>query len=125
MTVTAYLLLASLFPSTTYGYGEIMCGDVGQPRACSKGAVTASGLPFNTAVPQVALAMPTDMRIKARKIRLRIAGGKCQWVMLADKMNERWIGARGFDLNPAAQALLTGKPAVKHWTGRVELCTQT
>jgi hypothetical protein len=122
MNLIAYLLLASLVPSTTYGYGEIMCGDVGKPRRCSDGAVTASGLVFDTKVPQVALALPARMRLKSRRIKLRLPGGKCQTVTLADKMNERYIGVRGFDLNPAALELLTGKGAVPHWSGRVELC---
>jgi hypothetical protein len=122
MSLIAYLLLASLLPSTTYGYGEIMCGDVGKPRRCNDGAITASGLVFDTSVPQVALALPARMRLKSRRIKLRLPGGQCKTVILADKMHERWIGNRGFDLNPAALRLLTGKDAVPTWSGRVELC---
>jgi hypothetical protein len=122
MSLTAYLLLASMFPSTTYGYGEMMCGDVGKPQPCDSRAVTASGLAFNPETPQVALALPIRLRLKAMRVRLRIPGGQCRWVTLADKMNERWIGVRGFDLNPAAQRLLTGRPATSYWSGRVELC---
>jgi hypothetical protein len=99
-----------------------MCGDVGRPRPCTTGAVTASGAPFDTTVPQVALALPAARRLKARRLRLRVEGGRCHWVLLADKMNERWIGVRGFDLNPAALSLLTNKPANPNWKGRVELC---
>ena len=91
MTLTLYILLASMLPSTTYGYGEIMCGDVGKARSCATGAVTASGARFDTEVPQVALALPTRLRLKGRHVRLRVDGGKCHTVALADKMHERWI----------------------------------
>jgi hypothetical protein len=120
--VEYYLMIASLVPSTTYGYGEKMCGDIGKPVACSVGAVTASGVPFNPAVPMVALAMPTNRRLVARHVWLRVEGGECKRVRLTDKMNPRYIGKRGFDLTPAAVTLLTGKPATKHWSGRVEVC---
>ncbi len=122
MTLTAFLMLASLLDSTTYGYGEKMCGDVGKPVVCAKGAITASGEPFDVEVPQVALALPAKWRVRAQRIKLRVSGGKCQWVRLVDKMNARWVGLRGFDLNPAALSLLTGNRAIKHWTGRVEIC---
>ena len=117
-----YLMIASLVPSTTYGHGELMCGDVGKPVACAVGAVTASGVPFNPAVPMVAIAMPANRRLVARHVWLRVEGGECRRVRLTDKMNARYIGVRGFDLTPAAVRLLTGKPATKHWSGRVEVC---
>ncbi len=123
MTLTAYLMLASLVPSTTYGYGEGMCGDPGHARPCATGAITASGERFDTRIPQVAIALPSKMRIRAQRIRLRIEGGKCQWVRLVDKMNERFTAVRGFDVNPAALRILTGKPATNSWRGRIEMCT--
>lgn len=122
MYLNQLLLLASMLTSTTYGHGELMCGDIGKAVPCVKGAVTASGLPFDPTVPMVAIAAPTAMVLKARTIGLRVPGGKCRGVKLADKMNPRYVGVRGFDLTPAAVALLTGAPATKHWSGRVELC---
>ncbi len=121
MSMTMYLLLASLFPSTTYGYGERMCGDPGHTRTCALGAVTASGEAFDPTVPQVALALPVVSRVRAKYVRLRAEGGVCQRVRLVDKMNARYVAVRGFDLNPAALKLLTGKRG-PNWSGRVELC---
>ncbi len=122
MAITQLLIVASLLTSTTYGYGELMCGDVGKPRTCDKNAVTASGVPFNPDVAMVAIAAPVNLRLTAQYIGLRVPGGVCRKVLLADKMNERWIGVRGFDLTPAAVRLLTGQPATRHWSGRVEVC---
>jgi hypothetical protein len=122
MSLMELLLLASSVFSTTYGHGERMCGDVGKTRACDRSAVTASGVPFNPDVPMVAIAAPRDMRISAQYIGLRVPGGTCRQVLLADKMNPRYIGERGFDLSPAAVALLTGKRATRFWSGNVQLC---
>lgn len=121
MVLAQLLLLASLLPSTTYGYGEKMCGDPGKAVACDSNAVTASGVPFNPDVAMVALAMPAKLRLKATHIGLRVPGGKCKLVLLADKMNERYVGKRGFDLTPAALRLLTGSSGPM-WSGRVEIC---
>jgi hypothetical protein len=122
VSLTQLILLASLLRSTTYGYGELMCGDIGKARKCSKGAVTASGVVFDPSVPMVAIAAPIKLRLRAEYIGLRVPGGTCQRVLLADKMNPRYIGKRGFDLNPAALSLITGEPAHKAWSGRVEVC---
>ena len=111
-----------MLTSTTYGYGEKMCGDPGHARTCDKGAVTASGIKLDPELPQVAIAAPASMLLKAQRIGLQVPGGKCVWVSLVDKMNERWIGVRGFDLTPGALKLLTGKPATKYWTGQVSVC---
>ncbi len=122
MSVMSYLLLASLLRSTTYGYNELKCGDVGKAVPCSKGAVTASGVEFNPDVASVAVSAPFKLRLKSQWIRLKVAGGKCHKLKLLDKMHPRYIGKRGFDLTPAAVKLLTGKAGTKVWSGRVELC---
>ena len=119
--LTAYLFLASLVPSTTYGYGELMCGDPGKAVSCGKGAWTASGMAFDPGIPQVALAVPSPLRIDAQRVWLRVPGGACKRVWLADKMAARWVGVRGFDLNPAALRLLTGREG-PNWSGQVEVC---
>lgn len=117
------LLLASTLPSTTYGHGELMCGDVGKARKCELGAITASGVMFDPSVPSIAIAAPFGLPIEPTKVTLRLPGGKCHEVWLLDKMNPRWIGVRGFDLTPAAVELLTGKAATPYWSGVVEVCT--
>jgi len=122
MLLTQLLLLASMLTSTTYGHGEMFCGDIGKAVPCSKGAITASGIEFDPSVAMVAIAAPTKLVLRAKTIGLRVPGGKCRRVKLADKMNPRYIGVRGFDLTPAAVQLLTGKPATKYWSGRVEVC---
>jgi hypothetical protein len=112
--------------ATTYGWGEMMCGDIGSPRSCSKGAVTASGQPFRpVTVPSAAIPAPTRMPLKARYIDIRLKGvpnAPCVRVILNDKANPRWIGKRGFDLSPAAVQALTGKMPTPHWSGKVEEC---
>ncbi len=121
MTLQELLFLASSVFSTTYGHGERMCGDVGHTRACDRNAVTASGVPFNPDIPMAALAAPASLHFKAQYIGLRVPGGVCRQVLLADKMNPRYIGERGFDLSPAAVRLLTGS-APRMWSGKVQLC---
>lgn len=122
-TLLELLITASGLVSTTYGFGEHNCGDIGRPVPCVSGAITASGVPFAVSVPQVAVAAPTKMRMGASVVWLRVGSGKCYPVALVDKLNPRYIGVRGFDLNPAAQALLTGKPATRHWSGVVHVCS--
>lgn len=117
-----YLMLASGLLSTIYGFGEWNCGDVGSPKPCAEGAITASGEDFNPQLPQVAIAAPFNMRLKAMPIWLRVEGGLCYKVQLVDKLNERYVGIRGFDLTPAAVALLTGKDATEYWSGVVHVC---
>lgn len=121
-TLDILLFLSSLLPSTTYGYGELRCGDIGQPVACDGNAVTASGEAFDPTKPQVAIAAPLRLVLKAKWVGLKVEGGKCKWVRLTDKMNPRYVGVRGFDLTPAAVRLLTGKDGGKYWSGRVEVC---
>lgn len=117
-----YLALASGLISTVYGGGEMFCGDIGKAVPCAYGAVTASGEVFDPTVPMAAIAAPSGVRLRSRMISLKIPGGECQPVLLADKMNPRWIGSRGFDLTPAAVALLTGGDKGLRWSGRVQVC---
>lgn len=120
-----YLLaIASGLVSTVYGYGETMCGDVGRPRPCSHGAVTASGDIFDPSIPSIAIAAPAHFRLKPTKIFLRVGDGPCKPVLLLDKMNPRYMGIRGFDLTPAAVELLTGTPATAYWSDIVHVCAK-
>lgn len=116
--------IASGLLSTTYGHGELFCGDVGKPVPCSVGAVTASGETFHpTTVPSAAVAAPFKVRLDARWIRLKLAGPfPCKRVRLNDKMHARYVGVRGFDLSPSAVRLLTNRPASSYWSGIVEVC---
>lgn len=109
MMIESFLLLASGLLASTYGYGELFCGDIGKARPCSYGAITASGVIFDPDKPQAAIAMPQEIPIVERTIYLRIAGGPCRPIQLVDKMNPRFIGERGFDLSPRAVQDLTGK----------------
>lgn len=117
------LLLASGMRATVYGYGEIMCGSTGKPVACKEGAVTSSGMPFNPKLPMVAVPAPSALRFAPMKIGLRVPGGKCVEVWLADKSHPRWIGQRGFDMSPAAVKAITGKTPDRYWSGAVEVCS--
>lgn len=122
MNLVELLLIANGLVSTTYGYGERMCGDIGTPAECKRGALTASGIPLEPSAPMAAIFAPTKMRLKAQWIQLRVPDRECKWVLLADKGNPRFIGERGFDLTPAAVELLTGESAHPNWSGKVEVC---
>lgn len=119
------LTTALSLTATTYGWGEMMCGDVGRPQSCSEGAVTATGQPFDPAIPSAAIPAPARKRIQATVLYLRLRNvpdAPCVRVILNDKANPRWIGQRGLDLSPAAVQALTGKTPVPYWKGEVELC---
>lgn len=118
------LVTASGLPASTYGFGELACGDVGKPRMCVAGAITASGEVFDPGIPSAALAAPARLVLRGQWVWLRLADGpfRCVRVRLNDKMNPRWIGRRGFDLTPAAVHKLGGV-ASPAWSGRVLVCT--
>ena len=117
-----YIKLASGLLATVYGFGEPNCGDVGAPRPCELGAITASGEVFDPLRPMAATAAPLSSRVHSRYVGMRVADGLCHPIRIADKSNPRFIGVRGFDLSPKAVELLTGKPATPWWSGRVYLC---
>ncbi len=123
-TIEMLLSLASGLQATTYGWSEMMCGDVGSPRICAKGAVTASGEEFDPAVASAAIAAPARLVLRPQWVWLRLADGpfKCVRIRLNDKSNPRWIGRRGFDLSPAAVRRLTGAVPSSAWSGRVHVC---
>jgi len=121
MTSDYFIRLAFSIVATTYGWGETRCGDVGRPAKCATGATTASGVTFDTRVPQLAVAAPDEIYIPARIIWVT-AGGECVAVWLVDKMHPRWIGTRGFDVNPEALRQLVGDDAGPQWSGRLAAC---
>ncbi len=125
MTLHELLVVASGLTATTYGHGELMCGDVGKPRACKVGAITASGEPFDPSLPTAAIAAPFTYRLQARTVYLKVPGGQCRPIRLTDKMNPRYIGKRGFDLSPKAVQLLTNEEPSRTWSGKVEVCYLT
>jgi hypothetical protein len=107
-----YIQLAFTLPASTYGLGEVMCGDPHKPAACEVGAVTASGDQFDPDALTVAIPLPTNRRMRPAVICiLNPSTGKSAWVKVNDKSNPRWIGQRGFDITPATYQALTGKPA--------------
>lgn len=122
--IILYIMIASGLHSTTYGYSELMCGDIGKPVKCSVGAITASGEVFDPQIPSAAIFSPTRLRMwkRASVMPLRILpDGKCMFIRINDKGNPRYIGKRGFDLTPASVKLLGGKVA-DTWSGKVEVC---
>lgn len=122
MLTIKLLKLAMTLQATVYGLGENMCGDIGDPMPCIKGAVTSSGEIFDPNIPSAALPFPTKRVIKPMSIYISINNGKCILVRLNDKSNPRWIGRRGLDLSPAAIKQSTGEYPDKHWGGTVKLC---
>ena len=117
------IITASMYPATTYGFSELMCGDVGKPRRCEYGAITASGEIFDPETPSAAIPAPFFLPMRAVTIGMRLRGGngKCVGIRVNDKANPRYIGVRGFDLSPAAVTALGGNSGTT-WGGRVELC---
>lgn len=108
--------------STTYGYNESHCGDIGKPIPCSVGAITASGEIFDPEMPTMAVFAPTHMKMKATVIYVKLRGvGKCEYIRVNDKGNPRYIGKRGFDLTPSAIRLLGDIPN-RYWSGVIEPC---
>lgn len=123
-TIDKYVELAFKYRASTYGYGEIMCGDIGAPRRCKSGALTASGEVFNPYLPTAAVFAPTKLRMSARYVWMKMKGGpyNCRMIRVNDKGNPRFIGERGFDLTPGAVLLLGGTPSPT-WGGRLERCS--
>lgn len=107
--------------STTYGWGEFNCGDIGKPVSCAKGAITASGEVFDPELPTAAVAAPSDVRVKAVNVWMRIGKGPCVSIRVNDKLNPRYIGKLAFDLSPRSLELLTGTRRPM-WSGRVSQC---
>ena len=120
--LTEFILAAHGLMGSTYGYGETYCGDVGRPVACDSSSITASGMPLLPSVPIVALSVPANriMR-KPEWIRLKVEGGQCAWVLLADKKNERFRNDKPWDFTPKALEVLGVKPD-RNWSGKVYVC---
>lgn len=111
--------------ATTYGWGEMMCGDVGKARSCSEGAITASGQVFDPELPTAAIAAPFNLRMPKTgvEVYMKVEGGECTKILVNDKKNPRFIGKKPFDLTPGALRALGVNPT-RHWSGKVLLCTQ-
>lgn len=120
-----YIQLASGLPATTYGHGDMNCGDIGKPVACALGAITASGEVFDPELATAAVFAPTSLRMRPHYLPLKIVGPfRCHKIRINDKGNPRFIGKRSYDLTPAAIRKLGGRVS-KHWSQGVELCTTT
>lgn len=118
------ILVANNLGATTYGYGEVRCGDEGYPEACTASAITASGLPLGTELPIVALSLPTNFRFRGTYwVLLSLDGGKtCKAVLLADKKHMRFRDSKPWDFSPQALELFGIVPN-KYWsTSNVTVC---
>lgn len=103
MSVLKFIELAfTVGLSSTFGYGEYNCGNIGHPKPCIKGQPTASGIPLDPDAPQAAVAAPTNLRMYPVTVYMRVSGGPCVAIEIVDKMNPRYIGRRGFDLTKGA-----------------------
>lgn len=126
MILANLILLAAQLPATTYGFGEIRCGDAHAPKACKSGAVTASGMIFHPDILIAAVPAPVSFKLRlGATISVETFDGKCIKIHLADKKNFRYIAsasAGGFDFSPAAQRAITGKAPSRSWRGRIQLC---
>ena len=110
---------------TTYGWGEMMCGDIGKPVPCDKNATTASGQPFDPELPTAAIAAPTRLRMPSGgfEVYLKVEGGECAKILVNDKKNPRFIDKKPWDLTKGALEAL-GVDATRHWSGKVFICKE-
>lgn len=122
LTIASLLMAAQPHRATVYGFGEMNCGNIGNPKPCMVGAFTATGDRFDPALATAAIPAPTKFRFKAFIVKIKDYMGRCRSIRVNDKSNPRWIGKRGLDLTPAAVELLTGKPAHRRWSGKLEFC---
>lgn len=119
-----YVALALVMTASSYGYDEHMCGDVGDPVACSHGATTSSGEAFQPdTVPTAAVPAPTQQRTRPMYVKIKAMDGSCVSIRVNDKANPRFIGKRGLDLTPAALAALGIVPS-KNWSGVLTPCNE-
>jgi hypothetical protein len=119
--IFTFFLQAMPLRATVYGFGELMCGDIGKPKPCSKGAITASGEMFDPDIASAAIPVPTDKRMIAFDVFIRGIDGECHRLRVNDKSNPRWIGKRGLDLSPRAVEIVTGSRRPT-WSGKLEFC---
>lgn len=132
-TIIDYIKEADGKVSTTYGWGEWMCGDYGHPAPCAKGAITASGEMFHPDdEASAALFIPRRFGIYkgAVTVRLTLSPDRetgCVNVRINDKGNERYYGRLGFDLSKKALKRLLEEQNQEHlfkaqWMGEVYVC---
>lgn len=117
----AYITLAIKYIATVYGHGEMSCGDINKPQACSYGALTASGEVFDPQIVSAAAPIPSNLIMKSIPIYLLSYKGDCIKVIVNDKKHSRYIGNGGLDLSPAAVKVLTGSTS-KTWSGKLTTC---
>lgn len=132
-TITDYIKEADGKMSTTYGWGEWMCGDYGKPAPCANGAITASGEVFHPDTEATAaLFIPRRFGIykQARDVALTLNADRktgCVTIRINDKGNERYYGRLGFDLSRHALKILldaNGQSELfnRTWMGEVYTC---
>jgi hypothetical protein len=121
--IALYVSIALSHPATTYGWGEVMCGDVHSPRACDNEATTASGEPFQPDIPSAAVPAPFNVIMPSKIIWLRDEQGECRSLTLNDKKHPRFIASGGLDLSKGAIEMLYPSTASRTWSGKVEACT--
>lgn len=119
--ILSYLALSLNFAATTYGHGEMNCGDVGKAVICDHNATTASGEPFDPFALTSALPIPGNLILRPFSIYLKSYKGECLKIRVNDKKNPRYVGNGGLDLSRGTVIALTGKDD-RHWSGKVTLC---
>lgn len=120
--LTELIALAFMLPASTYGYGELMCCDIGNPCPCGEGATTASGDKFDPELPTAAVFAPTSLPMTNVTVYMQHNDGPCVAITVNDKGNPRFIGKRGFDLTPGALRALGITPSPT-WSGMIKECT--
>lgn len=120
-----YITMALQLTATIYGTetnGRLMCGDVGRPVACDEFAVTASGEPFDRAIPTAAVPMPANRIMRPYELWLTTESACCcVLVRINDKANPRFQGVRGLDLSPAVLVAMGIQPTAT-WSSKIQEC---
>ena len=109
LSLAGHLDQASGKRADVYGTGEVYCGNIGYPKPCSKGAVTASGAVFDPNVPSIALSLPRSFKVRPTLIWLKTKQSPCTPIWLTDKKNWKHSAGRPWDVSPAASNLLKFK----------------
>ena len=121
--IDTHIEIAMVQEAQVYGLGEKgFCGDPHRPVACDHNAFTATGDRLNPDALTGAVPLGKRYIMRPRTICVLDYRGRELKILINDKKNARFINKKGLDLTPAAVKAITGQPATKYWSGRIQAC---